>query len=107
MDGERPDRGPRWIPVAAFVGAAALGAAFFLHVGFVNDDALITVRYAENLARGNGLVYDAGEKVLGTTTPLWALVLAGASKIGVDAVAAATWIGVLAFGWTAAATTLL
>jgi hypothetical protein len=107
MDGERPDRGPRWIPVAAFVVAAALGAAFFLHVRFFNDDSLITIRYAENLARGNGLVYNAGEKVLGTTTPLWALLLAGVAKIGVDPVAAATWIGVLAFGWTAAATTLV
>jgi hypothetical protein len=107
MEGERPDCGPRRLPAAAFALSAALGAAFFLHARFVNDDALITVRYAENLARGNGLVYNAGEKFLGTTTPLWALVLAGASALGLDATAAATWIGVLAFGWTAAATTLL
>jgi hypothetical protein len=109
MDGDArgtSDRSARWLPAAAFVVAAALGAAFFLHVRFVNDDALITVRYAENLARGNGLTYNAGEKFLGTTTPLWALLLAGVSKLGVDVVAAATWIGVAAFGWTAAATTL-
>lgn len=106
MDAGRPADSHRWIPAAAFVVAAALGAAFFLHVRFVNDDALITIRYAENLARGNGLVYNAGEKFLGTTTPLWALLLSGVSKIGIDAVAAATWIGIAAFGWTAAATTL-
>lgn len=84
-----------------------MGAAMHLHTGFVNDDSLITVRYAEHLAAGDGLVYNAGERVLGTTTPLWALTLAGVSAIGIDATAAATWIGVLALGWTAAATALI
>ncbi len=107
MDGEPPDLGPRWIPVAAFAAAAAMGAAFFLHARFFNDDALITIRYAENLARGNGLVYNAGERFLGTTTPLWALILAGCAAVGIPATAAATWIGVAAFGWTAAAATLV
>jgi len=41
------------------------------------DDAYITFRYAENLARGWGLVYNRGEHVLGTTTALFCLILAG------------------------------
>ena len=46
------------------------------------DDAYITFRYARNLADGLGLVYNPGEWVLGTTTPLWALVLSAAYRLG-------------------------
>jgi hypothetical protein len=48
------------------------------------DDAYITFRYALNVAAGHGLVFNVGESVLGTTTPLWALILAGVSKLGLD-----------------------
>jgi hypothetical protein len=40
------------------------------------DDAYITFRYARNLANGWGFVYNAGQPVLGTTTPLFTLLLA-------------------------------
>ena len=40
------------------------------------EDALITYRYAENIALGNGFVFNPGERVLGTTTPLYTLILA-------------------------------
>lgn len=40
------------------------------------DDAYITYRYARNLSNGLGFVYNQGEKVLGTTTPLFTLLLA-------------------------------
>jgi hypothetical protein len=36
------------------------------------DDAYITFRYAQNLVAGNGLIYNLGEPVLGTTAPLFA-----------------------------------
>lgn len=35
------------------------------------DDAMISMRYAYNLAHGNGLVWNAGEYVEGFTNPLW------------------------------------
>ncbi|HQQ79233.1 MAG TPA: hypothetical protein PLB01_17930, partial [Thermoanaerobaculia bacterium] len=41
------------------------------------DDAYITFRYARNLVEGAGLVYNPGERVLGTSAPLFALILAG------------------------------
>jgi hypothetical protein len=41
------------------------------------DDAYITFRYARNLVTGLGFVYNPGERVLGTTTPLYTLLLAG------------------------------
>jgi arabinofuranosyltransferase len=40
------------------------------------DDAYITFRYSRNLLSGLGLVYNPGEWVLGTTTPLYAGVMA-------------------------------
>jgi hypothetical protein len=41
------------------------------------DDPFITYRYARNVARGIGFVYNPGEHVLSTTTPLFTLMLAG------------------------------
>jgi hypothetical protein len=67
----------------------AQGPAYFF------DDALITLRYTANLAAGHGLVYNPGEAVLGTTTPLYALLMAPAALLG------------LALPWTAAIFNLL
>ncbi len=35
------------------------------------EDAYITFRYAKNLAIGNGLLYNPGERVMGFSSPLW------------------------------------
>lgn len=40
------------------------------------DDAFITYRYSANVLNGNGLVYNNGEWVLGTTAPGYAILLA-------------------------------
>lgn len=45
------------------------------------DDAFITFRYVRNILAGVGFVYNAGERVMGTTTPLYTLVLAGLSAL--------------------------
>lgn len=39
------------------------------------DDAMITFRVTENLAFGRGMVYNVGERVQVTTTPLYTLIL--------------------------------
>jgi hypothetical protein len=49
--------------------------AFSTYTSMTFEDALITFRYAENLATGHGFVYNPGERVLGTTTPLLTLIL--------------------------------
>lgn len=46
------------------------------------DDSFITFRYAENIASGKGFVYNEGERVLGTSTPLYTLLLALLVKLG-------------------------
>lgn len=40
------------------------------------DDAMVSMRYAWNLAHGNGLVWNPGERVEGFTNPLWVLFMA-------------------------------
>ena len=59
---------------------AALGARFLAGPRTI-DDAYITFRYARNLLAGNGLVYNPGEWVLGTTTPLYTLLMAALGAI--------------------------
>lgn len=51
------------------------------------DDAYITFRYARNILAGNGFVYNPGEAVMGTTTPLYTLLMAGLGLVsgGVEA----------------------
>jgi len=51
------------------------------------DDSFITYRYASNIVAGEGFVYNPGERVLGTTTPFYTLLLAALSLFtgGADA----------------------
>jgi hypothetical protein len=58
------------------------------------DDAFISFRYADNLVRGNGLVYNVGEKVEGYTNFLWVLLAALALKLGRDPIAVTQSVGV-------------
>ncbi|MEJ2012866.1 MAG: hypothetical protein P8X64_11680 [Anaerolineales bacterium] len=57
------------IPILAVIARLVSGPR-------IVDDAYITFRYARNLITGAGLVYNPGEWVLGTTTPLYAGLLA-------------------------------
>ncbi len=61
--------------------ALVLGAVALRSGPRLVDDAYITFRYARNLAEGEGLVYNAGEKVLGTSAPLFAVLLAGLHRL--------------------------
>jgi hypothetical protein len=70
----------RFAPYAPILfGMGVLCVAILLVVVFREygyDDPYITYRYADNLLRGKGLVYNAGEPVLSTTAPGYALLLA-------------------------------
>jgi hypothetical protein len=65
------------------------------------DDAYITFRYAENIAAGFGFTYNPGERVLGTTTPLYCLWLALWKLLGVPVSLAALLTGTLSVSFTA------
>lgn len=67
---------PQWpllllslLVIATLLIGFAFGASSF-------DDAYITYRYARNIVEGKGFVYNEGEHVLGTTTPLYTILLA-------------------------------
>jgi hypothetical protein len=45
------------------------------------DDAWITFRYARNIIQGHGYVFNVGDRVQGTSTPLYTLYLALAGKL--------------------------
>ncbi len=64
-----------WLLIAGLVTLALL--ARLLPGPRTVDDAYITFRYAHNLLEGHGFVYNPGERVLGTTTPLYTLLMAG------------------------------
>ncbi len=71
--------GPRSLPPLVWrltVLAAVLRIALMLSTRFTSEDFLITLRYADNLAHGRGLVFNPHQWVLGTTTPLYTLILA-------------------------------
>lgn len=59
----------------AIVGMVSLTVGLAVHLlsslRFPNDDQFITFRYIDHIASGEGFVYNIGEHVLGTTTPLF------------------------------------
>jgi len=82
------------VPPAFLLAVAAvtlLGAAWWFwfrrttHVTL--EDAFITFRYARNLALGKGFVYNDGQRVMGTTTPLLTMLLGQLARVvGVEAI---------------------
>jgi hypothetical protein len=79
-------------------------ATFFMCRDLRHDDAYITFVYARHLGAGDGFVFNLGERVLGTTSPLHALVLALVFRIFGDVLpAAALVIGALGLSLQGAA----
>ena len=56
------------------------------------DDAYITFRYARNLLAGEGFVFNPGERVQGTTTPLYTLLMAGLGSLSGGVQAPFPWL---------------
>jgi len=83
-----------WWPRAS---ALLAGGVALLAGAQPSDDAYITLRYARSIASGDGFVYNWGERVLGTTTPLFTLALATLHWIAaVDLVTLAVGAAVIA-----------
>ena len=85
---ERGDgTGGRWPLLATYLLAPALVIGLMVYYlllskqvagewGFPLDDSWIHVRFAQNLAAGNGFSFNPGEPTSTTTAPLWTLLLA-------------------------------
>lgn len=64
----------------------------------IDDDMMISMTYARNLAEGHGLVWvPGGEHVEGYTNFLWTLVMAGVHALGAPDATAASWMRVCGF----------
>lgn len=95
---------PRWahLVVGLFMPATVLAGAMWRVRAFTIDDSYISYRYARNLARGLGLVYNEGERIEGYTNFLWTVILAAGIRVGIDpdvlakVLGAASAIGVIA-----------
>src|SRR5438552_5432037 len=101
-------RGASYAPGQAAIrlGALVLALAVWLYMmwafrGQPGDDPYGTYRDSSNLAHGNGFVFNAGERVQSTTTPLFTLILALGGLAGLDIPTLGYWLsglGLLAFG---------
>lgn len=64
---------------------------------FIQDDAFVSFRYAENLVNGHGLVWNVGERVEGYTNFLWTLAMSIPLCFGRDPVMFSLVLGILFF----------
>ena len=79
--------------LGASVAALPLLTLLFLPIRTI-DDAFITFRYARNLAAGDGLVFNLGERVEGATSLSWTLLLAAAEALRLPIEGTALALGV-------------
>jgi arabinofuranosyltransferase len=88
-----------FIVLFAFLGIVVVATVVRLQYALSNptlDDAYITFRYIRNVARGVGFVFNPGERVLGTTTPLFVMGLTPFAIVGADVLAVAKIITISA-----------
>src|SRR5664280_286755 len=87
-----------WGSAFALVLLSSIALLHAFQFRFVSiDDAYITYRYAENIARGLGYVFNPGERVEGTSTFLFTLLLAIAGYLRLNVELAARCVGVGSF----------
>jgi hypothetical protein len=88
---DRYDR--TWIILLA---AVVIPRLISIYCFYLYDDAFITFRYATNLVNGLGFTYNPGERVQGTTSPLWAMLLAIPYQLGLGIELSSRVLGLLA-----------
>jgi hypothetical protein len=77
-----------------------IGFIHAYHYAFVNDDAFISFRYADNFNHGLGLVYNKSEHVEGFTNFLWTMIIAASMQLSFDPVASSTALGIIFYAGT-------
>jgi arabinofuranosyltransferase len=83
-------------PIFTFGILGLMVCRIWAHYSFsIFDDAFITFRYARNLCSGEGLVYNSGEWVLGTTAPLYSLILSLMCMAGIPIEYSSTALGLI------------
>ena len=103
--------GLRHIP-AVLVVLCVIGAAIGLawqaaEVAVACDDAFISFRYADNLARGRGIVYSPPDRVEGYTNFLWVVMVAAGIALGAEPLETARLFGICGFACAAALSSII
>lgn len=75
---------PSWVGYLFLLLGLAAHLVLLVQYDFTQDDAYITFRYAANFINGDGLVYNAGERVEGYTNFLWTILMIIGGLAGVD-----------------------
>ncbi len=75
---------PVAIGLAACAGFLAAELAWGGGPGWPLDDSWIHLEFARHLAAGDGLAYETGRRVAGSTAPLWTALLSLGSSFGID-----------------------
>ncbi|MEZ6002629.1 MAG: hypothetical protein R3F33_00460 [Planctomycetota bacterium] len=91
--------GPSLLKLALIL--LAIATTWFAHqalADYVFEDSYITYRYAQNVANGQGYVFNPGDRVFGATSPLYTGLLAGLAWLGADIPGAAGWVSALGLG---------
>ncbi len=79
-----------------FILIALLWGGWTIAIHHVDEDAYISFRYAENLAEGQGLVYNPGVHDEGYSNLLWVLLLSFGALLGLSVPVLAPILGVIA-----------
>jgi hypothetical protein len=66
-----------------------------IYWAWTEDDAYISFRYAQNLAGGHGLVFNAGERVEGYSNFSWVMLATAALRAGLDPVVVGKVVGIV------------
>lgn len=91
--GQAPSR----LEIVALAAGLALAAALMWPLrGYITDDTFIHLQYARHLAEGQGPVFNPGERIYGSTSPLWVVLLGAAMALGLDGLGAARALGAVA-----------
>ncbi|MGB2713352.1 MAG: hypothetical protein WBC51_04175 [Vicinamibacterales bacterium] len=77
------------------LGAGALAARIAVGA-HITDDAYITMRYSRNLSAAGMMSYNPPDAVLGTSSPLWTVVLVGGAAAGASLETTAVVVSFLA-----------
>jgi hypothetical protein len=86
--------------IAILIATLTFGVAYAWQLRWLGDDAFISFHYADNLARGLGLVFNPGERIEGYTNFLWTLLIALGIKLGLDPGQLAVVLGITCFALT-------
>lgn len=93
----------RWLTVAAIALPVVLLAVGAWQYRWMSDDGFINLRIVSNITSGHGPVFNAGERVEASTSPLWVAVLTVADVVlplRLEWIAVLTGIALTLFGLT-------